>query len=505
MATELKRAALLLGLAALLTLTGGCFEVEDEWVLNPDGSGKVTRTLTLDPRGKPAKDWARLGIKRATGVDAWADFRSSSLEDGRLAIQATAYFRDLNALDLKLGPQPYWGAPDASGARRIELSDQDPAQAARGGAPDPGSARRLLSTILRSYRRAKQATFQSRLRLSGAVSEASGLSRAGQAWGARVELEKVYQTLEPLLEDDDFLSQRGRRRLLGPVVNAKACGGTLSARVAGGGQALFDYAKEAAAARAQSDRLLDRIGVDAIKGGRQLRVHRARVTGLSYLRSEAFAPPQLRFMQADFQPHLRIQLRLELNGAPIAAEGVELVSATTLGGAQLALAVFKEDHQAELDDEKKSCVDVELLCDHPPRTFRGLKELSGNLRVYISSETREVDLGLERVAAGESTADNAISEVHGNYVTLRCATIEESEVKAVRFVSEEGKRYPIQILSRYAKETGCELSLNVPKKLDLGRKLRVLVEVHADKALVELPFVVKGVDPTGAPPAAPPK
>lgn len=499
MLTDFRGKASLLALALVVALTSGCFEVEDAWVLNPDGSGKVTRTLTLDPRGKPAKDWANLGIKRAKGVDAWADFKSTSTSDGRLRIQATAYFRDLNALDLKLGPQPYWGPADAAGARSIELSDQDPAKAARGGTPDPGSSRRLLKTILRSYRRAKEASFKASLRLPGAVEGASGLVQEGETWRAAVELEKVYQALEPLLDDDDFLTKRGRRRLLGPVVNAKACGGALRATVAKGGQPLFDYASEAAAARAKSDRLLDEIGVDAIKGGRQLRVHTARVTGLTYLRSEAFAPPQLRFMQADYRPHLRLRLRLELNGAPIATEGVELVSATTEAGVQLALPEFKEDHSAEADDEKKAHVDVELLCDYPPQGFRGLKEISGNLRVYISSETREVDLGLERVAAGESTADNAITEINGTWVTLRCATIEEAEVKAVRFVTESGKRYPIEILSRYGKETGCELTLKVPRKLDLKPKMRVLVEVHADKALVELPFEVKGIDTTGAP------
>jgi hypothetical protein len=495
--TELRRGALFLALSLLLALTSGCFEVEDAWVLNPDGSGKVTRTLTLDPRGKAAKDWANLGIKRAKGVDAWADFKSKSLDDGRLEIQATAYFRDLNALDLKLGPQPYWGPADSTGARRIELSDQDPAKATRGGTPDPGSSRRLLKTILRSYRRAKQARFKASLRLPGAVSGASGLTEQGDAWRAEVALEKVYQSLEPLLDDDDFLLKRGRRRLLGPTVNAKVSGGSLSASVTGG-KALFDYAGEAAAARAKSDRLLDEIGVDAVKGGRQLRIHAARVTGLTYLRSEAFAPPQLRFMQADFRPHLRVRLRLELNGDPIATEGLELVSATTLGGVQLALPEFKEDHSAESSNDKKSHVDVELLCDYPPRGFRGLKEISGNLRVYISSETREVDLGLQRVAVGESTADNAITEINGTWVTLRCATLEEAEIKAVRFVTESGKRYSIDVLSKNKRETGCELTLKVPRKFDLKRKLRVLVEIHADKALVELPFEVKGIDTTGA-------
>lgn len=497
--SALGRTSLLLALGALLTLTSGCFELDDAWVLNPDGSGKVTRTLTLDPRGKKAKDWAQLGIKRAKGVDAWADFQSKSLDDGRLQIQATAYFRDLNALDLKLGPQPYWGPTDASGARRIELSDQNPAKASQGGIPAPGSSKRLLETILRSYRRAKQASFQSRLQLPGAVSEASGLSEVDGSYRARLELEKVYEALEPRLEDEDFLAKRGRRRLLGPVVNAKACGGTLSASVAGGGKPLFDYATEAAAARAKSDRLLDAIGVDAVKGGRELRVHSARVTGLTYLRSEAFAPPQLRYMQADYRPHLRLKLRLELNGTPIATEGVELVSAMTLGGVQLAIPEFKADHGAEPDDEKKSHVDVELLCDYPPPGFRGLKEVSGNLRIYISSETREVDLGLKRIALGESTADSGITDVQSGWVTLRCAAIEEPDVKAVRFVSEAGKRYTVDILSRNAKETGCELILKSPRKVDLSTKARVLVEVYADKALVELPFEVKGIDLTGAP------
>lgn len=495
--SSLRAPALALALSGLLSATTGCFELDDTWVLNPDGSGKVTRTLTLNPRGKPATLYANLGIKRAKGVDAWADFSSTSLEDGRLRIRATAYFRDLNALDLKLGPQPYWGPAKGSGVRRIELSDQDPAKA-QAGTGDPEARRKFLQRIMRSYRRAKQASFRARLQVPGALSDASGLKKAPGGWEARVELKKVYEAIEPLLSDDAFLVKRGSRRLLGPVVNAKACGGTLSADVAGGGQALFDYEAEAAQARAKSDHLLDELGVDAVAGGRELRVHKARATALTYLRSETFAPPHLRFMNADFRPHLRLKLRLELNGKPISVEGVEVVSAKTQGGTELALADFKEDHEAKADSEKKSHVDVELLLDYPPEGFKGLREIKGSLQIYIANETREVDLGLKRIATGESTADSAITKVdRSGWITLVCTTIEPADVKRIQIVTAEGKRLKVDVLSNNKKETGCELLLKCARKIKPDQAIRVVIEVYADKALVELPFEVKGIDLTG--------
>ncbi|MBL4845415.1 MAG: hypothetical protein JKY65_07815 [Planctomycetes bacterium] len=491
---------------ALLLLVGlglsGCFEVEDEWVLNPDGSGKVTRVVTLKPRGKPATVWAKLGMRRAKGVDAWADFKSETLEDGRLRLQATAYFKDLNTVDFKLGPQPYWG-PAAGGERRIELSDQDPAKSVS-AAP---SADRALATkrmnflkrVLRAYRGAKSATFRTRLRLSGEVSQASGLKGGkGGTLDAELSLARIYETLEPLLEDPDFLLERGPRRLLGPVVNKKAFGGTLGA-VVKAGKPLFDYAKESAAARAKSDRILDEVGVDAVAGGRPLRLLRARVTSLTYLRSKRAAPSNMRYTLHEFQPHMRLRLRFKFNGRPIAVEGVELDSAKALKGTELRLEKFAKFHKVELDDEDKSIADADLILDYPPRGFRGLGKISGNVRIWIATETKDQDLGFTKIAAGESTADSEIRSVSGGWVTIVCATIKASDIQSVHFVTSAGKKIKAQVLSSFDRHEGSQVMVKAPRKVKSGEPLRVVFSLYADKALVELPFELEGIDPTGAP------
>ena len=140
-----------LGATALFLLLAlscaGCFEVEDQWTLNPDGSGQVVRQVTLSPRGKTPEEWTRWGIERSSGAAAWSDYRSATLPDGRLQIRLTAHFADLGALDLACGPQPYWvGSGDA---RRVVLSDQAPPAAA--APPADASARSALAERRRSY------------------------------------------------------------------------------------------------------------------------------------------------------------------------------------------------------------------------------------------------------------------------------------------------------------------------------------------------------------------
>ena len=85
--------AAVVGLAALMT---GCIEMDQQTVLNPDGSGKLTVTSAVaipdlgglgnagakpDPRGQ-ARELA-VAILRTEGVEAWTNVKFEVGKDGK--------------------------------------------------------------------------------------------------------------------------------------------------------------------------------------------------------------------------------------------------------------------------------------------------------------------------------------------------------------------------------------------------------------------------------------
>ncbi len=100
--------------AALFVLAAftaaGCLESEQTYVVNPDGSGKVTvvtyqKPFNLGEESKPAKDGARKlvaeVIEGSTGIEVWKDVSCKVLADGRMEFKGTAYFSSLENVDLK--------------------------------------------------------------------------------------------------------------------------------------------------------------------------------------------------------------------------------------------------------------------------------------------------------------------------------------------------------------------------------------------------------------------
>jgi hypothetical protein len=95
-----------------------CFQEEKIYTLNPDGSGKVQfkATFPLDsvinlngdggaepsPEEK-AKDAVSKILKKSEGVAAWADVSYKINDEGKIEFQGTAYFSDLNKVELKMG------------------------------------------------------------------------------------------------------------------------------------------------------------------------------------------------------------------------------------------------------------------------------------------------------------------------------------------------------------------------------------------------------------------
>lgn len=86
----------------------GCIEREEEYTLNPDGSGKAVIAWVgapFDPFGRGEKDpevilkrLIRQELESKKGIDCWKDVTFSLRPDGKITFRGTAYFKSFNDL-----------------------------------------------------------------------------------------------------------------------------------------------------------------------------------------------------------------------------------------------------------------------------------------------------------------------------------------------------------------------------------------------------------------------
>ena len=82
-------------------LLAGCFESKEEYVLNPDGSGKVIIVGSFEtgmPGAPPSTDpkdaskQVKELLEKSKGIDAWTNVTYEQTKEGRIAFKGTAYF-----------------------------------------------------------------------------------------------------------------------------------------------------------------------------------------------------------------------------------------------------------------------------------------------------------------------------------------------------------------------------------------------------------------------------
>jgi len=91
-----------------IVLLSSCLETTDEFILNPDGSGKVVHEAVFkpidlgmstdsDPEAK-LKSKIRDELEKAEGVEVWSDVDFEQLEGDKIYFKGTAYFKDITKL-----------------------------------------------------------------------------------------------------------------------------------------------------------------------------------------------------------------------------------------------------------------------------------------------------------------------------------------------------------------------------------------------------------------------
>jgi hypothetical protein len=539
---RLVRAPLCALALSLLLLSTGCLEVEDQWVINPDGSGKVTRRAVFASIGKTPQEWLAKAADDSNieGIEVWGALEATQREDGQIELVATGYFQDVAKVKLPPGGlRPRW-TPAKDGSAVLDLlvkPDKKPKLAAPLGKPEPKdptlgeSGWKVFRSSLEIIRDVKLRTH---VRVGGKASPSPGLRAREKGFEVRVDCARVLKALDELLQDPKFVSQPiSALDFDHPEFCAKVLGtrGPLRLQVTQATQPLFDYRTEVAAAKAALPALRKAAGLPATKtppvpapkakGGKPQvpavglkRAHLGSVLSL-------LQPGAKQILDGSplpkVYPQLRVQVLIELTRPVTSIKSARLTKATDRGGANLRLP--RGDQKDSLEEVAPDGVQCDLDSDDDkkhvlkfgaslalPKGFKGFSELAGEVSVVISAGKKEVDLGLPNLNQGSvgKKLGALVKEVRkdsGMWYELLLKGVEPSQVAGVHLMSK-GKKFEIDYFQAMGDEDDegkpfTDLTLSIDSKLP--KTYTVVVVLHAGRKTVVVPFKLTKLDALGRP------
>ena len=280
----------MLSLLALALVASGCLEVQDRFTLNPDGSGRVVidakvKTLSFDDpkegKKKQVNDFVAGVINKSSGVEVWKDITCSVLPDGRIQFKGTAYFGDLNMVEIKdVALNRYtFTTENGNVVVGIARKDKEATESEPGDDPatmTPEEIAVKIDSMKEQFRmgRGMMSMFVDELNekslfvMPTTVSQAPGFTRAADgAYGIEFSGKRVMKILDSLMESDAFWQKMVKEKGgTNPENEAEMMGLMFGSQephiVAGaGGQAAFDYRAEVNAAKKKYPALLKKFSV----------------------------------------------------------------------------------------------------------------------------------------------------------------------------------------------------------------------------------------------------
>ena len=416
--------------AFVAVLLCGCYEVEQCFTLNPDGSGKVDVSAQLaafdlfseaNPDEQGAKKVGEI-LSLSKGVAVWRGVDFSVAADGAINFSGTAYFEDVSQLeiyDLQLF-RVRW-LPSGEGACRLIVAEQFEDEAGRAPPPEmsPEEMQEEIKRQRAAYLEAKvlkralagDARIALVFDLPGQVAALENMKGASDA-DATLSLDyaMLAGAMDELIKSDEWIAKqiRGgydvsmhvpfedaalRERLLGAP-------GPIGAMVQGAETPAFDYAGEVAAAEAEYEPMLEALGLKpwlpapADKG-----IVSARLAGTRFVGPDD-AAGGLRPFGAP--PGCVIAVIAEFDGFFVEITGGELERAAADTGADLLPAQESERRMLfpYFADDKRTKTLIYFRLRRPAEPAAGISDLSGLIRYTRASSSREVDLGIEEVREG---------------------------------------------------------------------------------------------------------
>ncbi len=517
-------------------LLSSCYETKQDFVINPDGSGKVTHECSFqsmqmgdedaDEQEKLQAAVARI-IENSKGVDAWKDVSFKSLDDGRMWFRGTAYFKKID--DLKIENQSMmgfgWKNP-GGGKGELTMDFEKSDDAAAGAKPDASKlsaeerakkikeerakfkeSKPMLTAMLGGMKQA------ARFRLPGKPGAQTNF-KPGKGGTIQIEFkgEKMISTLEKLMADDEWLMKNGFDAQSPPEMDAVLAEGLfgekapVKAAVTDATEPLFDYAAEVAAARKQADELKKKLGVVSVaapaKGGKLKSI---QVVGVRICRK---LDKKLDLRPFNYDAGYTLAVLAEFPGSVLGVtDKSTLTSATSSDGKSLLKGDRDWDKRLgfpNLSADKASALfDVELAM--PAAGVTGLKEVSGVIEYRVAGGSKEVDLGLKSLKAGEKGSElgATIENIKNGWQNDGSKDLElkvkmnSDDLKAAYLVAD-GTRTELK-RSGYSGSANTTTFTFSSDKKGFPEKGNIILEIHDKVEVFKTPFKLENLDLLGMP------
>lgn len=515
----MERFRFALCLVGCLVLSG-CFDIENEWTLNPDGSGKVHHVVIHKPGflgafGKKApRDFARELMEKSEGIEAWSDFSYSKTKEGHLRFEGVAYFPDASAVRLqhevvktrfrKEGSEwvARFAADDGSG---LDLGVMQKAIGKSSSVKDLRSSLRLFRFQLipmKSFLRGKE-----RVRLPGTLAP----NHTGQLKDGAVEVafsfERLTQFLDRVEADPELLkvlwarasgaatSDPAKAKEFDSLMTTFAVGGAVNEARSKGGEAAFDYAETVAAVRvAEAEAYFD-VGY-ALPGPEGKALAAIELGSVQYVHEESADETDFAF-SGTFKPHVHFHFDGVLGEQPLKLLGGRLTRVIATDGTSLLLDQKARD--LEFNEAGRLGFTFEAIANLTSSCAGGFEEVSGYVEYVLSSgKTRDVDLGFAALSKGAKgkRLGAVLGDVAERPVTLRLQGLDSSEIDNVRIVTAAGKEVDGQVSwERSLGHTGVFFKLG--RGAVWPAKGKIIVTLYRDRTRHRVPFRLVELDAQG--------
>lgn len=517
-------------LVSLLILSG-CFELEEIFTLNPDGSGKVHLTAVFqdvnlnldgaadsDPREKLTATVTAL-LEQSQGIDAWQDVTYRIEPDGRIFFQATAYFSDINQVDLhNLGAVDVAWSKNKQGQIILRLGETSKNQNEKPEALTEAQIKEQITKAKIQYQQSinfmrpmlegmkENMTFHLPARVESA--DESCQTKPDGTVSFAVNGSELLKELDALMQDDTRLAEMIRSGA-DPMKDAPIAPATVV--LAPAERPLFNYQQELAAAQKDFHATQKKLGMiptittaDA-QGSGAVSLSNVRIGGVRLI-TEADSEAGIR--PFNYDQGYALSIIADVTGPITKIREAFVTKAVTDTDADL-LPENEWDrkiHFPTLTENKRHLIfDLQLAL--PDKKAKGIKEISGHLECLIADKTKTANLGFDtfaKDAAGKQyqaqitklTQEKNWSDklVHALEFKVK---LSRYMIKSVAFQSPDGRAIEADSGSTMYGDnsTTFEYYRNQP----FPPNTQIILDVYQDAKKQKIPFQLKNLTLLGQP------
>lgn len=524
-------------LAAVCALAlAGCLDLDEEYSINPDGSGKVKIRCAIAPMRFTAakkspeellKADVRETLEKCAGVDAWTDVSAVQRDDGKVLFSGTAYFRDYSKLKLNImgmtssmsktvianegGAVTVTVTPESRGeapAEPAKLTEDQIQAKIKQERAKYAQSKPMMEAFL------KEAKVVTRYRLPGALGEVRNFKKTPDgAVELRMDGAALLSAFDGLMKDDAFLRRavESGRDLdkSGPpaddVLIEKLFGekGAIRASTKGPLAPVFNYEAEAGKAREGMAELTAKFGAVAAAAAPPAGAGFKKVTvgGVQWVHASDEERGIAPFGRS--RPAFSLSIVADLGGTALSVKEGKLLKAVADNGEDL---LPKEEFDRDISfprlSEDKTAITFDVNLPLPGPKAAGIKEISGTLTYLVADKTVDVDLGIGAFQPGAKgkahQAEITKVETEGNEsrVALKIA-LGLDAIASAHFSDEKGATLPSTRLG-YSSD-GEEFTIEFAIDAALPKKGKIVIKIYDSPKTYEAPFTIKDVDLLGRP------